>query len=89
LASASNYSTIFVGGEVAIAQERLAPNYLFRAEDSTIDLRHASFLGFPLAAGLKASLDRGILFLPEGGVGAIPGAGLEMINSSFCRPSCD
>ena len=89
LAVATNYSTIHVGARIELRTPATAPNYLFRAEDATIDLRNATFLGHSLASGLRYSLDNGILFLPRGGVDAIPGNGGESVNRSICRPACN
>lgn len=88
LAIVQNYSTLHVGGRVIFDHEDTIPAYLFRAVDSTIDLRSAMFSGHTPSKGLKFSLDHGVLHLPKGGLDAIPGKDFEMINYSVCRPSC-
>lgn len=88
-AVAQNYSTLHLGGEIVIARPGLTPYYFVNARDSTIDMRNARFSGYPLASGLRFTLDHGIIEFPtEGGAGAIPGNGSDAKRFSICRP-CD
>jgi len=86
-ASAQNYSTIRVGGDIVVARAGVTSvAYFVGAIDGTIDLSNAKFSGHPLQAGKRFYLDHSVLVLPPGGVQSIPGAVPgEFVNFSICR----
>jgi len=85
-AVAQNYSTIYLAGNIAVSQPNLSLAYFLRAIDATIDLSSAVFSGHALAAGLRYTLDHGVIVFPRAGSQSIPGDGSESINFSVCRP---
>jgi hypothetical protein len=86
-ASATNYSTIYLAGNIVIEKPNLSLSYFLTAEDATLDLSGAVFSGHSLAAGLQFRLDHGVLVLPQAGIETIPGKGAESTNHSICRPA--
>lgn len=85
-ATASNYSTVYIGSEVIVSLPNLMLAYFVRAEDATINLSHATFSGYPLGAGLRFVLDNSTIVFPAAGSSAIPGSGSTSVNNSRCRP---
>jgi hypothetical protein len=83
-AVATNYSTIYLAGQIVVSAPNLSLAYFLRAIDATLNLSEATFSGHPLASGLRFTLDHGVIILPHTGA-AIPGDGFEMINLSVCR----